>query len=108
MTVLVVQYEVAKEHVADVEAEAAEVVAALEAADPGGVRWALGRLPDGVTFVGLLELADGVENPMPAIPAARRFQQRLAGRVVGDPPVPRVLDVVGAFRLFDDPGGAPS
>src|SRR5688500_7462457 len=105
MTVLVVQYEVAEQHVAAVAADAAEVVAALTAARPPGVRWALGRLPYGVTFVGLLELADGVENPLPGIPAARAFQQRLAGRVVGDPPVPRVLDVVGDVGLF---GGVPS
>ena len=105
MTVLVVQYEVAEEHVAAVEADAAEVVAALAAAPVEGVRWALGRLPDGVTFVGVLELADGVENPLPGIPEARAFQQRLAGRVVGDPPVPRPVDVVGAYRLF---GGTPS
>ena len=100
MTVLMVQYEVAQEHVADVEAEIGAVIAALDEAQPAGVRYALGRLPDGVTFVGLLELADGVENPLPGLPAARAFQQRLAGRVVGDPPVPRPLDVVGDHRLF--------
>ena len=105
MTVLVVQCEVAKEHVADLEAEAAEVAAALADARPEGMRWALGRLPDGVTFVGLLELADGVENPMPGIPAARAFQQRLAERVVGDPPVPQPLDIVGAYGLFDGGDG---
>jgi hypothetical protein len=103
MTVLMVQYEVAKEHVADVEAEIGAVIAAVEAAGVDGVRYAVGRLPDGVTFVGLLELADGVANPLPDIPAARAFQQRLAGRLVGDPPVPQALDVVGAHRLFDRP-----
>ncbi len=49
-----------------------------------------------MTVVGLLELADGVENPLPTLPAARAFQQDLAQWIVGEPTVPVPLDVLGA------------
>ena len=100
MTVLMVRYEVDEEHVADVEAAIAATMAAIEHERPAGMRYALGKLPDGVTFVGVLALDDGVDNPLPGIPAARRLQQDLARWVVGPRPVPEPLDVVGAYRLF--------
>jgi hypothetical protein len=100
VTVLMVRYQVREESVAEVEAGIEKVMAAVEAEQPAGVRYAMGRLPDGVTFVGVLELEDGVDNPLPGIPAARELQQRLPGLVVGEPPVPQPVQVVGAYRLF--------
>jgi hypothetical protein len=98
MTVLTVQYEVRPECVDDLVTAIGEVADALTATRPAGVRYTLGRLPDGVTFFGVLELADGVDNPLPGLPAARELQQRLAAWVVGGaPPVARPLDVVGAY-----------
>ncbi len=35
------------------------------ASRPAGVRYWYGRLPDGATYVALLELDDGVDNPLP-------------------------------------------
>jgi hypothetical protein len=101
MTVLVVSYRVREESVADVEAAIDEMMAAIEEAQPEGIRYALGKLPDGVSFVGVLELEDGVENPLPGIPAARELQQGLADWVVGDPPVPQPLQVAGSYGLFE-------
>jgi hypothetical protein len=72
-------------------------MAALGDERPAGIRrYALGTLPDGVTFVGLLELDDGAENPLPAVPAARDLQRVLADWVVGGPPAPQPVRVVGA------------
>ena len=100
MTVLMVRYQVREESVAEVEAGIEKAMAAIEAQRPEGVRYAMGKLPDGVTFVGVLELDDGVENPLPGIPAARELQQRLPDVVIGEPPVPQPLQVVGSYRLF--------
>ena len=104
MTVLTVRYEARPEHVDDVVAGIERAFAAVEREQPAGIRYALGRLPDGVTFVGMLELADGVDNPPPGIAAAGELQQRLAGWVVGAPPIPQPLHVVGDHRLFGPRG----
>jgi hypothetical protein len=97
MTVLTVRYEVRQESVPEVEEAVATMMAAIERERPAGVRYTLGKLPDGVTFVGVVELADGAANPLLAIPAARDFQQRLPGWVVGAPPAPEPLAVVGSY-----------
>jgi hypothetical protein len=54
---------------------------------------------DTSTFVILLELADGIEDPRLAVPEYRRFLERLKGWVDG-PPVIEQLDVVGTYKLF--------
>jgi hypothetical protein len=100
VTVLMVRYQVREESVADVEAAIEKAFAAIEAEQPAGIRYAMGTLPDGVTFVGVLELEDGVDNPLPGIPAARALQQSLPGLVVGEPPVPQPVQVLGSYRLF--------
>lgn len=100
MTVLMLQYQVQDAHVTDVERGIREVMSAIAREQPAGVRYAMCRLPDGVTFVGLLELDDGVGNPLPGIAEASAFQQHLGTWVVAGPPVPQPLEVVGSYGLF--------
>ena len=66
---------------------------------PEGLRYASTRVVDSLTFVILLELADGIEDPRPAIPEFLRFLEQLKGWVDG-PPVIEHLDVVGSYNLF--------
>lgn len=99
MTVQMVRFTATEADVAEIEAAITEMLAAVDAAAPPGVRYAATRLADGVTFLLLLELADGTGNPLPAIPEARAFQQRMA-TWADDPPVPQPLTVLGAYRLF--------
>ena len=47
----------------------------------------------------LTELADGIEDPRPAILEFRRFLEQLKGWVDG-PPVIEHLDVAGSYNLF--------
>jgi hypothetical protein len=101
MTVLMVNYKVREASVAQVEGGIEQMMAAIEHAQPKGIRYALCKLPDGVSFVGILELDDGAENPLPGIAAARSFQGNLADWVVGEPPAPQPLTVVGSYGLFD-------
>jgi hypothetical protein len=54
---------------------------------------------DSSTFVILTELAEGVEDPRPAIPEFLRFLEQLKGWVDG-PPILEHLDVVGSYNLF--------
>jgi hypothetical protein len=99
MNTMMVQATVKPECVRDVEAAAKTMFAAIEAAAPDGVRYASCRLSDGVSFVALLALDDGIENPLPAIAEFRAFQEGL-GQWLATPPVPDQLTVVGSYRLF--------
>jgi hypothetical protein len=53
---------------------------------------------DSSTFVILTELADGIEDPRPAIPEFLGFLEQLKSWVDG-PPVIEHLDVVGSYNL---------
>ena len=65
MNTLMVRSRIKSEHVAELEAAAKRVFAALQQAQPNGIRYASCRLPDGVTYVAVLEFEDGVDNPSP-------------------------------------------
>jgi hypothetical protein len=99
MTTMMLQATVKPECVGDVEAAVKTMFAAIDAAAPDGVRYASCRSQDGVSFVALLALDDGIENPLPAIPEFRAFQEGL-GQWLAAPPVPDQLTVVGSYRLF--------
>ncbi|MQA86606.1 MAG: hypothetical protein GEV03_18730 [Streptosporangiales bacterium] len=100
MSVQMLRFTANKANVADIEAAVEVMVAAIQEAQPTGTRYALCKLPDGVTFVGFLELEDGMDNPLPGIAAAGEFQQNLKNWVVGEPPAPEQLEVVGSYKLF--------
>lgn len=100
MTLQIVRFTTTQAQVPTVVTALADAVAAVDAAAaPDGVRYAATRLADGVSFLLLLDLADGVENPLPSIPAARSAQQQMptwAGAAVAPEPV----EVVASHRLF--------
>lgn len=103
MSVLMVTARVKDDKVKDVEAAAQKMFAALHQTQPRGVRYASCKLPDGVTFVALLELEqDGGTNPLFAIPEFVEFQEGLKDWVA-EPPSPSRMDVVGSYRLFGSP-----
>jgi hypothetical protein len=56
MPVLMVRYEVKEDAAADVEAGIQKLFAAIDAEQPSGLRYAFCKLPDGVTFIGLVQL----------------------------------------------------
>ena len=74
MSVLMVRSRVKRESAAELEAAAKAMFSALEEAQPEGVRYASCRLPDGVTYVALLELEDPANNPLVSLPAFNAFQ----------------------------------
>jgi hypothetical protein len=99
MSVMMVRSRIKPDSAAQVEAAAREMFAAIAEAQPQGVRYASCRLPDGVTYVALLEVEDGTENPLPALPAFRKFQENLKDWLAV-PAVPEQLTPVGSYRLF--------
>jgi hypothetical protein len=100
MSVLTVRAKVKEENVADVEAAAEKMFAAIEQAQPANVRYASCKLSDGVTFVALLQVDEGTDNPLPALAAFQEFQAGLKSWLA-EPPAPEQLTVVGSYRLFD-------
>ncbi len=101
MPILMIRYEVADEGVAEV-AEAIEAAfAAVHEGQPDGVRYAYLRRAGSREFIALLELAEGTENPLPGIEAARQLQATVARWSVGAAPVPQPLDLLGAYRMLD-------
>jgi hypothetical protein len=99
MSVMMVRAKVKAESRDEVEASARKMFSAIEQAQPQGVRYASCTLPDGATFVALLELENGGANPLPALSEFRAFQESLRGWV-SEPPTTEPLTVVGSYRLF--------
>src|SRR6266498_220426 len=99
MSVTMVRQKVKDGSVEEAEAAARDLFATLDRVRPQGVRYASTRVVDSSTFVILLELADGIKDPRPAIPEFLRFLEELNGWVDGLPVIEH-LDVVGSYNLF--------
>ena len=99
MSVMLLRQKVKDGSVEEAEAAVHEMFATLGRVRPEGLRYASTRVVDSSTFVILTELADGTEDPRPAIPEFLGFLERLKGWVDG-PPVIEHLDVVGSYNLF--------
>lgn len=100
MTVQMVRFTATEAVVAEIEAAIESMFAAIDDARPPGTRYAATKLADGVTFVLILDLDDGVENPLPAIAAARAFQLQMPEWAT-EPPAPQPLTVLGSYGLFE-------
>lgn len=99
MSVLMVRATVDADKVDEVEQAAKAMFAAIDAAQPTGVRYASCRLPDGVTFIALLSVDEGIDNPLGAITEFKAFQDGLR-EWLAEPPSAMPLEVIGSYRLF--------
>jgi hypothetical protein len=96
--VLMIRATVKPDQVGTVGAAVGSNFAALEQRPPAGMRYAVSKLADGVTFVILLALAQGIQNPLDEVPAYRAFLGNLEEWLVG-PPTQEQLTVVGSYDL---------
>ncbi len=99
MTVMMLRAKVRPESAAEVVAAAETMFAAIEKADPQGAHYASLVLPDGETFVVLLAVDEGIENPLTAVPEFVEFQGNLKNWLA-EPPIPEQLTVVGSYRFL--------
>ena len=99
MSVLMAKAKIKTDGVADVQAATEKMFAAINAAQPEGIRYASLLHADGQTFVAIVQLDDGVENPVPGFAEFRELQ----GIVEGSRAEPNTVEqwtVVGSYRLF--------
>ena len=100
MQAMMFRARVRAERVADVEASVRRLFSAIERERPKGIRYASCRLADGVTYVILLQLTQGTDNPLEALPEFQQFQEGLRSQLA-EPPTQEQLTVVGSYGLFE-------
>jgi hypothetical protein len=98
--ILMIRYEVGEHCVAEVSDLVEQAFAGLAEHQPPGVRYTYLRRHGGTEFVALLELDEGVANPLPGIEAARHLQATVAACASGPAPTPQAYDVLGTWRLL--------
>jgi hypothetical protein len=94
---MMIRYRVAEEGIGEVADAVKAAFTAVEARQPEGIRYAYYLRPDSAEFVATLELAEGVQNPLFGIGAARKLQQTVAKWAIGDAPAPQPLEVLGCY-----------
>jgi hypothetical protein len=95
---VVVRYETRAEAADDNQRLIEAVFAQLAADDPGGLRYAVFRLADGVTFVHVA-IVEAETDPLSRSTAFAKFQRGHGDRTVG-PPVPAEASLLGAYRFL--------
>ncbi|HEY3713380.1 MAG TPA: hypothetical protein VGL39_02545 [Jatrophihabitantaceae bacterium] len=75
-----------------------EVYSALAVTQPDEFRYATLLLDDDATFIHLA-VQDGLDAPLPQLPAFQEFQRDLGSRVLA-PPDGQSATVVGSYRLL--------
>ncbi|MEN3359182.1 MAG: hypothetical protein V7637_3164 [Mycobacteriales bacterium] len=100
MSVLMVRSKVKPQYADAIEAAVTKLFAAIVEAQPAGIRYASGKLQDGETYVALLEVAEGLQNPIAGLQAFQDFQAGLR-EWVAEPPVIEQLTLLGSYQLFD-------
>lgn len=88
MTTLLLRYHVAQKDAQTLVRAVEAGFASLEKQSPAGIRFSYYRVGETAEFVGLVELDDGIENPLPKLEAMRTLKAAVDGVALGSPPVP--------------------
>lgn len=97
MSVQMVRFSTDAERVHEVQDAIAALFTAVGKASPVGMMYTAGRVGDGPDFVFLLQLSDGVDNPLLDIPDALDFRAKIAGWATG-PVAPQPFTVLGRYE----------
>ena len=101
MRLMMVRASIKEENIDEIEAAGGKLFSAIEQGQPEGMLYAVCWLPDGVTYLNFPALDGGVENPLPALPEAREFQEHLKTWLAGPPTSESLtVTVVGTYRRF--------
>ncbi len=97
MRVIMAQFTIKEEALQDFAAARETIFSELARRQPRGIRYTWTAIPDGRSFVGWLELDDGVENPLPDLEAGRLFMSKIP-TWVAKVPVREELQVVASWQ----------
>ena len=98
MNVQMARFTVKPNSISEFEQAAKGLFAAVQRSRPKGIiGYTLSRLSDGVTYLGLLELENGVNNPLPELPEGGEFLESLANWTT-EVPARDQLSVIGSYR----------
>ena len=100
MSTVMVRYKTKPEAAEENQRLVERVYAELNAADPGGLRYATFRLEDGVTFVHIASV-EAEENPLQQIAAFGEFTSEIGERC-DEPPASQDVTLVGSYRFAND------
>jgi hypothetical protein len=100
MSVRMFRAKIKPEKTAEMEAAGKEMFAAIEAAQPQGVRYTWCRLQDGETYLLLVDLDDDANNPLAALSAFTDMMAELRGNWIAEPLTMEQLTPIGSYRLF--------
>jgi hypothetical protein len=98
MPTLMVRYQTAEDGVDDVVEAVEKAFAAINEQRPDGIRFSYWHRAGSTEFLALLELDDDVQNPLLTIDAAEELRSVIAKWVIGDPPAPQPLTLLGSYR----------
>ena len=100
MSVRMFRARIKPDKASEVEKAAQELFAAIDAAQPEGVRYTWTKLADGGTYVLMVNLDDDANNPLAALPAFRETMDKLKTEWIAEPLVVEQLTPVGSYRFF--------
>ena len=100
MNVTIVRYKVKADRAEENIDYISTMFAELQAKAPPGLHYASFNLEDGVSFVHIAALDDGMEgNPLPQMDAFKAFVSDIKERCE-EPPAATPANVVGAYNMF--------
>lgn len=99
MSLLTIRAPIRPDAVEAVESAVGELFAAIEQKAPENLRYGSFRLGDGATYLVLLQVDEGTENPLPEMPEFQRFQEGLREWAAG-PPEAGPAEVIASYRLL--------
>lgn len=98
MTTLLLRYHVAENDVHTVVHAVETAFAGLKKEHLKGLRFTYYRVAETPEFVGIVELDDGLENPLSTLEATRQLKAVVDRLAVGTPPIPLPLKVIGTYE----------
>lgn len=99
MPTLLIHYHLNSNGIDEVIAAAQAAFAALQQRAPEGVRFTYGCRVGSNEFFALLDLDEGVDNPLATIGAARALQTAVGKWAVGRRPTPQPFQIIGSYGV---------
>jgi len=99
MGLMMVRAKIKVDSIDEIEAAGRKLFSAIDRERLQGIRYASFRLPDGVTYLNFLQLEDGIQNPLPALPEGKEFGEKLKSWLA-EPVSSEPLAIIGSYRLF--------